>query len=348
METGFAWQVGAGEGNLAEADEADFRADEADDGERAKMGGGLPGGPERQADGSFEQPDGENCEQDQRAAGGGAGGGAALEAGEAEGPVSTEIERQGEDDTCADDGEHHHEDTGGPGGNAGFAPGIGVGTLGELAFGGWILEQHAGEGEAEAEIEGEDHAVLAGAEERADGELADGRLALVSEAGKPTEAACAGDDVGLLDDVAEGAPVGERVADRGDGEGNGEALPGADGKGCKSGVEGAVELLVEGEKPVGGQKVHDAPDGAAGEVVEAAEAGLEEVETDDGAERRELEVAGEAEEVAAQQELGGEALEGEERCVNEEAGREHGEPVGGVGAENARCAAGRGDFRGAE
>jgi hypothetical protein len=114
-----------------------------------------------------------------------------------------------------------------------------------LAFGGWILEQHAGEGEAEAEIEGEDHAVLAGAEERADGELADGRLALVSEAGKPTEAACAGDDVGLLDDVAEGAPVGERVADRGDGEGNGEALPGADGKGYKSGVEGAVELLVE-------------------------------------------------------------------------------------------------------
>ena len=230
VETGFAGQKGAGEGDLTEADEADFGDDEADDGEGAEVGSGLPGGPEGKADCGFEQPDRKDGEEDQGAAGGREGGRAALITGEAEGPVGTEIKREGEDDPGAGNGENHHDDAGGPGGDAGFAPGIGGGAIGELAFGGRVLEQQAGEGETEAEIEGQNHAVLAGAEEGADGKLADGGLALVAEAGEPTQAACAWNDVGLFYDVAEGTPVGEGIADGGYCEGHGESLPGANGE----------------------------------------------------------------------------------------------------------------------
>ena len=82
--------------------------------------------------------------------------------------------------------------------------------------------------------------MLAGADESADGELSDGSLALAAEAGKPAEAAGAGNDVGLFDDVAEGTPIGEGVAGRGYQDGGGQALAGAESERRKRGVERAV------------------------------------------------------------------------------------------------------------
>ena len=169
--------------------------------------------------------------------------------------------------------------------------------------------------------------------QRARGEEQNSGLQVVAEARRPASATGAGEDVRLLDDLAQGAEVGEEDCGCGAEDRDGEADPGAAGEWYEPGVHAAVELLEEAEKPIGGQAGEQVLIGGRGAGGDGFERRLQHIHGEEEAEGEHLQERRDAQEELPWQEMSGCSLDQEGKAEDEGCGGEDGEPVGGEGAD---------------
>jgi hypothetical protein len=188
--------------------------------------------------------------------------------------------------------------------------------------------------------------VLAAAQERADAELCDGGGEMVSEARQGKRAAADGNDIGLFSDAAQRTEVGERVCDSRGEEGGDKTGPCAmreTGEGGRS-----AELLEQPEELVRRRPCGERAVLIKRQLARRGDEGLQEIDADEKAKRRELQQRGNPEEQRLGEQLRRKALNGEHAAIDECAGREHDDPVHGEEAKGVQRTADGWHWRDAE
>ena len=139
--------------------------------ENRKVRRGRPPRPEREQHRRRERPCGRHRYREKRAAPGAEALPPRAERHDAENPIGAQVQRQGEDHARAHHPESHQHDRGGEQRDGKLSQG--PPASGPESSGGRIQKQDR-EGQTHAQVEGENHAVLAAAQQASNAELHDG------------------------------------------------------------------------------------------------------------------------------------------------------------------------------